>query len=160
MLNCGHPQELTMADPPFTSFPFAVGEGEEAGHIPVPVDPRAVFGRARPPVVVTVAGHRYRSTVAIMSGKVFVPFRAGHRAAAGVKAGDKVQVTLTLDTEPRVVEVPHDLAAALDAASLRPAFDLLSFTDQRERAEAVETAKRPETRVRRIAAIVDRLRPA
>ena len=149
-----------MADPPSTSFPFVVGQGEDAGHIPVPIDPRVVFGRARPPVVVTVAGHQYRSTIAIMSGKIFVPFRASHRASAGVKAGDEVLVTLTLDTEPRVVEVPTDLAAALEAASLRPAFDLLSFTDQRERVEAVETAKQPETRARRIAAIVDRLRPS
>jgi hypothetical protein len=160
MLNCGDLQELAMAHPPSTSFLFVVGEGDEAGHIPVPVEPRSVFGRARPPVVVTVAGHRYRSTIAIMSGKVFVPFRASHRASAGVKAGDEVQVTLTLDTEPRVVEVPNDLAAALDAASLRPAFDLLSFTDQRERAESLEGAKKSETRARRIAAIVDRLRPA
>ena len=69
----------------------------------------------RPAVQVTVNGHRYRSTVAVMGGRFLLPLSAQNRAAAGVAAGDEVTVDIELDTAPRVVEVPADLAAALDA---------------------------------------------
>ena len=124
------------------------------GMIPVAFDQRAVFGRARPPVVVAIGGHRYRSTIAIMSGATFVPLRRSHREAAGVAQGDTVEVTLTLDTAPREVDLPADAAAALDAASLRPTWDALSYTRRREHAEAIMGAKRPDTRARRVAALL------
>jgi hypothetical protein len=147
-----------MPDVPTIIFRFTAGEGEAAGHIPLPVDPRTLFGRARAQVVVKLGGYTYRSTVAIMTGETFVPFRASHRDAAGVRPGDTVEVTLTLDTAPRTVDIPPDLAEALDAAGLRIAWDRLGYTRQREQADAVEGAKRPDTRTRRIAATVDRLR--
>lgn len=136
------------------TYRCAIGTGNAAGHLPVPVDVRAVFGRARPPVVVAINGHRYRSTVAIMAGEVFVPFRQSARAAASVEPGETHEVTLTLDTAPRTIEAPYDLAAALDAAGARAAWDRLSISHQREEVEAIEQAKRPETRARRIAAAV------
>lgn len=126
----------------------------DEGMIPVTFDQRAVFGRARPPVVVAIGGHRYRSTIAIMSGATFVPLRRSHREAAGVAQGDTVEVTLTLDTAPREVDLPVDAAAALDAAGLRPAWDALSYTRRREHAEAIAGAKRPDTRARRVAALL------
>ena len=139
---------------PSITYDCMLGEGDAAGHLPVPCDVRAVFGRARPPVVVAIHGYSYRSTVAIMAREVFVPFRRSHRAAAGVGPGERHTVTLTLDTAPRTVEVPGDLAAALDAAGARAVWDALSFSHQREWAEAVDDAKKPETRARRIAACV------
>ena len=142
---------------PSITYGCVLGSGEAVGHIPVPFDVRAVFGRARPPVVVAINGHSYRSTVAIMSGEVFVPFRASNRAAAGVAAGDTHQVTLTLDTAPRAVELPDDLATALDAAGTRVAWDRLSVSCRREHVEAIEGAKKPETRVRRIEAAMAKL---
>lgn len=141
-----------MADVPSITYTFIAGEGEAAGHIPVPFDVRAAFGRARPPVIVAIAGHSYRSTVAIMGGEVFVPFRQSHRVAAGIAPGDVVEVTLTLDTAPRHVEAPDDLAAALAAAGVRAGWDRLSFSHQREWVEAIGQAKKPETRAKRIAA--------
>ena len=78
----------------------------------------------RPAVQVTVNGHRFRSTVAVMGGRFLLPLNAQNRAAAGVAAGDEVTVDIELDTAPRVVEVPADLAAALDAApAARARFD-------------------------------------
>lgn len=141
-------------DVPSISYVSLLGEGEAAGHIPVPFDVRAVFGRARPPVVVTINGHSYRSTVAIMGGEVFVPFRASNRAAAGVGPGERHAVTLTLDTAPREVETPDDLAAALDMAGARAGWERLSYSHRREWVEAIEQARRPETRARRVAAAV------
>ena len=144
-----------MTDPPGLRFDWTVGDDPSA--IPIDCDPRAIFGRARAPVVVAVGGHSYRSTIAIMGGRAFVPLRASHRAAAGVTAGATIAVTLTLDTAPREIAPPDALAAALADAGVRPAWDALSYTARREDAEAVTGAARAETRARRIAAIVARL---
>jgi hypothetical protein len=121
-------------------------------YIPVPFDPKPVFGKVRAPVTVTVNGHTYRSTIAPMGGVTCIPLRKSNREAAGLEGGETVTVTLALDEAPRAVEPPADLARALKAAS--PAWDRwqeLSFTHQREYAEAVEEAKKPETRAKRIA---------
>jgi hypothetical protein len=126
----------------------------DEGMIPIDFDQRAVFGKARPPVVVELRGHSYRSTIAIMSGITFVPLRRSNREAAGVAAGDTIEVTLTLDTAPRTVDPPGDLAAAIDRTGLRGAWDNLSYSRQRETVEAIETAKRDETRDRRIMAAI------
>jgi hypothetical protein len=126
----------------------------DEGAIPIDFDQRAVFGRARPPVVVSLGGHSYRSTIAVMGGVTFVPLHRSNREAAGVESGQTVEVTLTLDTAPRTVEVPQELAEALDAAGVQAGWNRLSYTARREQVEAVESAKRAETRERRIAAAV------
>lgn len=127
--------------------------------IPVPFDPKAVFGKVRAPVVVRLGGHSYRSTIAAMGGTVCVPLRRSNREAAGLEGGETVTVELELDSSPREVAPPADLVAALRAAP--PAWERwrqLSFTHQREHVEAIEGAKRPETRARRIANAVAMLR--
>ena len=121
-------------------------------YIPVPFDPKPVFGKTRAPVTVTVNGYTYRSTIAPMGGVTCIPLRKSNREAAGLEGGEKVSVTLALDTAPREVEPPADLVKALKAAP--PAWDRwqeLSFSHQREYAESVEGAKKPETRAKRIA---------
>ena len=143
-----------MSEAPSRRFRWTVPAAEAGGHIAIPFDQRAVFGQARPPVVVAIGGYSYRSTVAIMRGETFVPLRRSHREAAGLATGDTVDVTLTLDAAPRTVEVPQDLSAAIGAAGARAAWDALSHSHRREHAEAVEGAKRPETRARRIAATI------
>lgn len=109
------------------------------------------FGQGkRPKVSVTLKGYTYRSTVSVMGGKFMLPLAKVHREAAGVTGGDKVEVTLELDTAPREVEVPKDLAAALKKAGARAAFDKLAFTHRKEHVRAIEEAKAAETRLRRI----------
>ncbi len=113
----------------------------------------------RPPVVLTIGAYAYRTTVASRGGRFLVPLSAEHRAGAGVAAGDEVDVDVELDTEPREVEVPPDLAAALDAEpTVRSAFDALPPSHRREHVRAVEEARAPETRRRRIAKAVEMLR--
>lgn len=119
--------------------------------IPVPFDPASVFGKVRAPVRVTLNGYTYRSTIASMGGLVGIPLRKSNREAAGLKGGERVEVRLELDTEKREVMPPRDLVKALKAAP--PAWERwceLSFTHQREYVEAIEEAKKPETRTRRI----------
>ncbi|MEK6437494.1 YdeI/OmpD-associated family protein [Pseudonocardia sp. T1-2H] len=113
----------------------------------------------RPAVTVTVGGHTYRSTVAVMGGRYLLPLSAENRTAAGLSAGDAADVELELDTAPRVVEVPADLAAALDAEpAARAAFDALSHSNQRRHTLSVEGAKTDATRARRVAKVVETLR--
>lgn len=130
-------------------------DGSSMTAITVPFDPREVFGKVRAPVVVSIGAHSFRSTVCSMGGGVWVPLRRSNREAAGVSAGQRVRVTLALDDEPRTVAPPRDLATALKAAGLLKAWRAMSFTHQREHAEAVEGAKKPETRAKRIAACVE-----
>lgn len=135
---------------PSHRFVVTIAADGEMSAIPITFDQRAIFGRARPPVVVAINGYTYRSTVAIMSGETFVPLRRSNRIAAGVEQGRDYEVTLTLDVEPREVPLPEALAAALDAAGARVGWDALSVTTRREHAEGIAAAKRDETRIRRI----------
>jgi Bacteriocin-protection, YdeI or OmpD-Associated/Domain of unknown function (DUF1905) len=125
----------------------------------VPFDLEDAFGRARPPVKVTIRGHTWRTRPGVYDGVGHIVVNRGVKAATGVDAGDRVRVRMELDTEPRTVEVPADLRAALAALpDVEDAFAELSYTHRREYVEWVEKAKRPETRQRRIAATVERVR--
>lgn len=112
----------------------------------------ALGGGRRPAVVATVNGYTYRATVmGYDPADPLMPFAAEHRAASGIKAGDPVEVELALDTAPREVEVPVDLAAALAADPAAQAFfDGLSNSNKRVHTLSVEGAKSPETRARRV----------
>jgi hypothetical protein len=113
----------------------------------------------RPAVRVTIGPHTYRSTVAPRGGVFLIPLSAENRAAAGVAAGDEVEVSVELDTEPREVAVPADLAAALaDDGVARSAFDRLPYSHRLRHVLAVEGAKAPETRRRRVEKALDMLR--
>lgn len=119
--------------------------------IPVPFDPKAVFGKARAPVKVTVNGYTYRSTVAVMGGEPLIPLRRSHREAAGIEGGETLAVRIELDFVVREVAAPPDLAKALKAVPHAwDRWQRLSFTHRREHVEAIEEAKKPETRARRI----------
>ncbi len=112
----------------------------------------------RPPVIITVANYTYRSTVAVMGGTYMVALSKASREAAGLKGGDRVEVSIELDEEPRTIAVPADLQAALNThAGTQEAFDALSFSKRKEFVRQVEDAKTPETRGRRIANILSEL---
>lgn len=129
--------------------------------LPVPAEAVAALGKGKkPPVKVTIGGHTYRSTVAAYGDVYMLPLSAENRTAAGVNAGDQVEVTLELDLEPRTVAVPDDLAAALAAKpGAAEAFAALSYSARKEFVRQVESAKAEETRTRRIASIVAKVRP-
>lgn len=113
----------------------------------------------RPAVRVTINGYTYRNTVAVMGGVYMVGVSAEHRAGAGVAGGDDVEVEIELDTAPREVTVPADLAAALDAEpEARRTFDGLSYSNKSWHVLSIEGAKTDETRQRRIAKSIETLR--
>jgi Bacteriocin-protection, YdeI or OmpD-Associated/Domain of unknown function (DUF1905) len=132
--------------------------GRTATGLQVPDDVVTALGAGkRPPVRVTVAGYAYRTTVAPMGGAFWVPLAAEHREAAGVSAGEEVDVRIELDDAPREVTVPDDLAAAFDDAA-RATFEGLAYSHRKEWVRWVEEAKRPETRATRVEKTVESLR--
>lgn len=145
---------------PAKSFKVELQRVQETGTMfRVPFDLEEAFGRVRPPVKVTIRSHTWRTTPGVYDGIGYVVVNRAVKAATGVDAPDRVRVRMELDTEPRKVAVPRDLAAALAADRVaKKAFASLSFTHQREYVEWVEEAKRPETRARRIASTVARVR--
>jgi hypothetical protein len=133
--------------------------GKTATGIEVPPDVvTALAGGKRPAVTVTVNGYTYRNSIASMGGRYLISVSADVRAKAGVVAGDEVDVDVALDTAPRVVTVPADAAAALDAdRAARTAFDALAYSHQQRWILSIEDAKTPRTRQRRIDGMMTKL---
>lgn len=134
--------------------------GKTATGIVVPPEIVEALGSGkRPPVSITINGYSYRSTVAVMGGDYMLPVAAEHRVAAGIQAGEEIEVEVVLDTAPREVVVPDDLAQAMDAApGARAKFDSLSYSNRKERVLLVESAKTSETRLRRIEKVITELK--
>ena len=134
--------------------------GKTATGMEVPPEVVAALGPTKKPAVtVTINGYTYRSTVATMGGKYMLPVSAEVRASSGVAAGDEVNVDVELDTAPRKVDVPDYFTTALDAApEARTFFDGLSYSNQRRIVLAIDGAKSPETRQRRIEGTIAKLR--
>jgi hypothetical protein len=135
-----------------------VQSGKTATGLQVPDDVVAALGGGkRPPVTVTLGGYGYRTTVAPMGGAYWIPLAAEHREAAGVQAGQEVDVRVELDTAPRDTPLPEDLAAALDDGA-RAFFEGLAPSHRKEWVRWVEEAKKPETRAGRVAKTAEALR--
>jgi hypothetical protein len=134
--------------------------GKTATGFHVPAEIVAALGAGkRPPVLVTINGHTYRNTVAVYGGVFMIGVSAENRAAAGVQAGDELDIDIELDTAPREVTVPPDFAAALDGdADARRRFDSLSYSHKQQHVLAIEQAKTAETRQRRIEKAISLLR--
>jgi hypothetical protein len=137
-----------------------VGRGPAAAIVLDEQQVAAVGGDAkRFPVAATVNGYTWRTTVARMRGEFLVGLSRAVREGAGVQAGDTVDVVLELDDAPREVDVPEALASALAAQpSLRAIYDSLAYTYRKEYARLVREAKREETRERRVAEVIEKLR--
>ena len=115
-------------------------------------------GGKRAAVVVGIGGNTAQVRLGVMDGRNHIGLSKAVRAQLGVEIGDEVDATVALDTAEREVDVPADLAAALDAEPrVRAAFDALSYSRRKELARGVAEAKRPETRERRIASALDEL---
>ncbi len=116
-------------------------------------------GARTPPVLVTVNGHTFRGRIGSMGGESLIGFNRGVREKCGVQPGDVIDAVIALDDQPREVELPPPLADALAAdGAARAAFEALSYTNRKEMARAIATAKKPETRERRLAAALEQLR--
>lgn len=126
-------------------------QGNNTGiEVPEAVIEQLASGK-RPAVHITLNGFSYRSTVGVMGGKYLIPLSAERRAAAGVKGGDQLEITLEPDTAPRVVDVPEELKKALSNNKKAEAFfNSLSYSGQLKYVLPISQAKTEETKQRRI----------
>jgi hypothetical protein len=138
------------------TFRTTIVRDGSACFIPLNFDPKAIFGKVRAPVRVTLNGYTYRSTIASMGGQICLPLRKSNREAAGLEGGETLNVTLEFDAGERTIDIPPDLEKAL-TPSARKNWYALSYSHQREYAEAVTEAKKAETRRRRIDKIANKL---
>ena len=142
----------------FTTELLATG-GTTTGFVVPDAVVEALGAGRRPKVVVTVEGHTWRTSIASMGGRFLLGASAAVRDASGISAGQTYRVVVAVDTAPRTVDVPDDLAAALAASPGAAAgWAGLTYSQQRQHAESVLAAKKPETRERRVAGVVDALR--
>ncbi len=135
-------------------------EGKTATGIKIPEEIiEGLGGGSRPRVKVTINAFTYRSSIAVLGGVHMVGVSAENRAGAGINGGEPIVVDIELDTEPRTVTVPPELAAALDAdAAARGTFDGLSYTNKSWHVLQVTGARTDETRARRIERSIAALR--
>lgn len=135
-----------------------IPEGNHAS-IAIPDDVLAELGaNRRAALAVTISGHTYQSTATAVDGECRVVFPSAERVAAGVTGGDTVTVHLELITGYREVDLHPEFVAALADAGLREAFDALAYSHRKEHARAIAEAKADETRQRRIAAAIEKIR--
>jgi Bacteriocin-protection, YdeI or OmpD-Associated/Domain of unknown function (DUF1905) len=144
---------------PITFHTTILKTGKNTAGIEVPEEIIEKLGSGKRPLVrVTIKKYTYRSAVAVMGSKFMIALSAENRQAAGVQGGDKMEVTIELDLEPRTVEIPKDLKSALIGAGALEAFENSAPSMRKEYVRQVEEAKAQETRERRISKIVEKLK--
>lgn len=134
--------------------------GKTATGIRVPAEIVEALGAGRrPPVRVTINGYTYASTIAVMGGNYMLPISAENREGAGVTAGDEVEVNLELETKPREVVMPGDMADVVNGDDeAREFFAGLSPSYKKAYVTWIESAKKAETRQARLDKITGFLR--
>ncbi|MBV8066870.1 MAG: DUF1905 domain-containing protein [Candidatus Eremiobacteraeota bacterium] len=115
-----------------------------------PVVMKTFGGRVRVPVRATINGVGWRTTIANMGDGPMIGVTAATRKAAGIERGDRIVVAIVEDMHERTVEVPVDFAKAMTKTQ-RAAYDAMSYTHRKEYVQWIEAAKKPDTRLRRIA---------
>lgn len=134
------------------------GETKDVAGIVVPEDIILELGSGkRPAVKVTLAGYTYRTTVGKMGDTYMIPLSSEHRKKSGLIGNESLEVTLELDTEPRVTAIPDDLQSALVEAKKLHIFEAMAPSRKKEFVRQVEEAKAPETRLRRIDKVLSSL---
>ncbi len=122
------------------------------GAFEVPLDVRAIYGEARPALKMTLCGETHPTRVMVYGGKPMLGIWKAVLAKHGLRGGQKLEITLEPDTAERKIEPPKELAAKLKRnAAARAGWAAMSYTHQREWAQAIADAKKPETRERRVA---------
>lgn len=138
----------------------ASGASGGGAYVEIPFEVEEAFGSKRPKVMALIEGVPYRGTLTRMGSECHIlGILKNIREQIGKSFGDEVTVTVELDTEPRLVEIPKDLMKELKKDKEAKAFfDKLSYTHQKEYVRWVEEAKKEETRQKRIAKTIEMLK--
>jgi len=134
--------------------------GNGGAFVTVPFDVEEAFGKKRVRVNATLAGQPYRGLMTRMGSEDHILIVVKEiREKAGVTFGDEIEITVEEDTEPRVVVIPEDVQ---DALSKHPEvgefFDKLAYSHRKEYMFWISSAKRAETRQKRIVKMIELLK--
>lgn len=132
--------------------------GKTATGVEVPAEIVETLGNGKHPLVkVTINGYTYPSSISVRNGIFMIPVSAEVRENAGIKSGEMIEVSVVLDNQPRIIEVPADFQNVLDKSpAAKQYFETLSNSNKKYFIGSIEQAKTEETRKRRIEkAIVD-----
>ena len=142
----------------FTATILNAGGG--GAFVDVPFDVEKAFGAKKPKVKATFDGVPYRGMLARMGTDYHILIiLKSIREQIGKTFGDKVRITVELDTEPREVEVPKDLMRELKQNKEAKAFfDKLSYSHKREYVMWINEAKKEETWQNRIVKMIEMLK--
>lgn len=143
-----------MADKQTFKTELLKADGMDATGIKLPFDIEKVWGSKRVKVKALINGVEYRGSAVRMGGEYWMGVPKAFRDAAGIRAGDHIEVTMERDDEPRTVTPPEDLTSAISQAGLQSAWDGLNYTNQKESARSVTEAKAAETRAKRIDKVI------
>lgn len=115
-------------------------------------------GGKKPLVVVTLNGYSYRSAVGKMGGKFMISLSAEHRKNANVKGGETLEISIVLDTAPRIVELPAALQKAFDKNKIAKAnFEKLAPSKKKAIVVSINDARTEETKIKRIDKAIEQL---
>jgi uncharacterized protein DUF1905/bacteriocin resistance YdeI/OmpD-like protein len=134
--------------------------GGGGAYVEIPFDVEAAFGSKRPKVKALIEGVLYRGTLTRMGTECHVlGIRKEIRQQIDKTIGDEVTISLEIDTEPRLVDVPPELAEAFESEPVaKSLFDSLPYSHQREYVNFITEAKKPETRARRAAQSIEMMK--
>jgi hypothetical protein len=144
----------------FTALLERISKDMDAAYVRVPLDVERVYGtKGQVKVQVTFDGHPYRGSLANMGqGCHVIGVTKDIRGAIGKTIGDKVSVTIRRDLAERIVEVPPMLLKLLNINPAAKAFfEGLSYTNRKEYAVWISSAKKPETTERRLSETIKKL---
>ena len=134
--------------------------GKTATGVEVPAKVVEGLGSTKRPLVrVTINGYTYRSAIAPMGAVFMLGISEDVRNRTGVQGGDTIDVDVELDTQPRDVEVPPELAKALakDPKAKRY-FESLSYSGKVRLTAPITNGKTAETRARNLGKAMEALR--
>lgn len=132
----------------------------EVTGIVIPFDVQKTFGsRARVPVRGAINGFEFRSSIFPTSdGHHYMVVNKQMREGAGVRGGEMITVEMERDDAPRIITPPEDFEKALRKnKDAREAWEKLSYSHRKEYVKAIEEAKKPETRARRIEKAIEQV---
>ena len=132
----------------------------DVAFVTVPFNVESEYGtKGQVKVKATFDGYSYRGVLANMgTGCHAILVRKDVRGAIKKSVGDSVIVTLEKDEEERIVEMPKELKSVLSKnKKAKSFFDSLSFTNRKEYAVWIQSAKREETKAKRVKAIIPKL---
>lgn len=115
-------------------------------YIPVDFDVEETFGKKRLKAKIWYDDVLYRGLLAKYNGEYNLMMNKAVREKVGKQAGDKVRIKIEEDLDERKIEIPKLITDFFKKEKdLKPVFDKMSYSHQKEYVLWLTSAKREET---------------